>query len=55
LKRYHSEKESAEDGAWRHMRIVLHPDSDRDGYESIVLEGTGEEGLKIVAELIGVL
>jgi phage repressor protein C with HTH and peptisase S24 domain len=55
LKRYHSEKARAADGAWRHTRIVLRPDSDRDGYEPIVLEGTGEEGLRIVAELIGVL
>lgn len=55
LKKYHSEKERAPDGTWRHTRIVLRPESDRDGYEPIVLDG-GEEGeAKVLAELIGAL
>jgi type I restriction enzyme R subunit len=55
LKRYQSEKEKAPDGTWRHTRIVLRPDSDRDGYEPIVLEEDGEGGLQVIAELIGVI
>jgi hypothetical protein len=55
LKRYHSEKERAPDGTWRHVRIVLRPESDRDGYEPIVLDAAEEGELEVVAEMIGVL
>ena len=55
LKRYQSEKEKAPDGTWRHTRIVLRPESDRDGYEPIVLEETDDAGLQVIAELIGVI
>jgi type I restriction enzyme, R subunit len=55
LKRYTSEKAPGEDGSWEHTRIVLRPDSDREGYEPIVLE-PGEEGaVRVVAELLGVV
>jgi len=55
LKRYQSEKEKAPDGTWRHTRIVLRPESDRDGYEPIVLEEMDDAGLQVIAELIGVI
>ncbi|MGZ5498827.1 MAG: type I restriction enzyme endonuclease domain-containing protein, partial [Candidatus Aminicenantales bacterium] len=55
LKRYRSEKESAPDGTWRHTRIVLRPESDRDGYEPIVIEEAEEAELHVIAELIGVI
>ncbi|HYU32600.1 MAG TPA: type I restriction enzyme endonuclease domain-containing protein, partial [Thermoanaerobaculia bacterium] len=55
VKRYTSEKAQGEDGAWAHTRIVLRPDTDREGYEPIVLE-PGEEGeVRVVAELLGVV
>lgn len=55
LKRYHSEKEMTPDGTWRHIRIVLRPESDREGYEPIVFEQTEEPELQVIAELIGVI
>lgn len=55
LKRYQSEKEQAPDGTWRHTRIVLCPDSDREGYEPIVIEEAEEAELQMIAELIGVI
>jgi type I restriction enzyme R subunit len=53
LKRYTSEKAQEADGSWRHVRIVLRPDTDRDGYEPIVLEPDQEGDVRIVAELLG--
>ncbi|MFL6202668.1 MAG: type I restriction enzyme endonuclease domain-containing protein, partial [Thermoanaerobaculia bacterium] len=55
LKRYQSDKETAPDGTWRHTRIVLRPESDRDGYEPIVIEAAEEAELQVIAELIGVI
>jgi len=56
IKRYESEKVPAEDGGWRHRRITLHPDSDRPGFEPIVLNlGEEEDGLTVVAEMLMVL
>ena len=56
IKRYESEKVPAEDGGWRHRRITLHPDSDRPGFEPLVLNlGEEEDGLSVVAEMLMVL
>jgi DUF2075 family protein len=55
VKVYQSEKVSAEEGEWRHGRIVLKPDSTMSQYRPIVLEPEEAENLKVVAELIAVL
>lgn len=56
IKRYSSEKVPDEDGGWRHERIVLRPDTDRPGYEPIVIEDPGAEGeFAVLAELLAVL
>ena len=53
LKRYTSEKAQEGDGSWRHTRIVLRPDTDREGYEPILLEPEEEGEARIVAEFLG--
>lgn len=51
LKRYRSEKVAADDGSWRHRRIVLQPESDRPGYDPIVLElDEAQDEVQVVAE-----
>ena len=55
LKRYTSEKARGEDGAWSHTRIVLRPDTDREGYEPIELKPAEEGEVWVVAELLGVV
>ena len=56
VKRYASEKMPAEDGAWQHLRITLHPDSDRPGFEPIEIRlGEREDEFSVVAELLLVL
>lgn len=56
VKVYASEKVPAEEGGWRHRRITLRPDSDRPGYEPIVIEADDrDEGFVVVAELLMVL
>ncbi|MDA0226289.1 MAG: DUF2075 domain-containing protein [Proteobacteria bacterium] len=56
VKVYSSEKVPAEEGGWRHRRITLRPDSDRPGFEPIVIEvGDGDEGFVVVAEMLMVL
>lgn len=56
IKVYSSEKIPAEDGGWHHRRITLRPDSDRPGFEPIVIEaGSGDEGFVVVAEMLMVL
>ncbi|GAA4406669.1 DNA/RNA helicase domain-containing protein [Quisquiliibacterium transsilvanicum] len=56
VKRYASEKMPGEDGAWQHLRITLHPDSDRPGFEPIEIRlGEGEDEFSVVAELLLVL
>jgi len=53
IKVYSSEKMPAEDGGWRHRRITLMPDSDRPGFEPIVIESSEEEAeFMVVAELL---
>jgi DUF2075 family protein len=56
VKVYSSEKVPAEEGGWRHRRITLRPDSDRPGFNPIVIEvGDGEDGFVVVAEMLMVL
>jgi uncharacterized protein len=56
IKLYSSEKVAAEDGSWRHERISLNPDTDRLGYEPIVLEvGASDCEFAVIAELLTVL
>jgi len=45
-----------DDDGWRHQRITLHPDSDRPGFEPLVIKvGEGDEGFSVVAEMLMVL
>lgn len=53
IKRYRSEKDKAEDGSWRHVKIILEP-FNRD-YEPVVLEVDDECDVAVIAELIEVL
>jgi hypothetical protein len=55
VKVYESEKETTEDGGWRHRRVTLKPDSADPAFEPIVLENLEEGELTIVAELVEVL
>lgn len=58
VKVYSSEKASAEDGQWRHVRITLKPDSDRSAYAPIVIELEGDpedSGLQVIAEFLTVM
>ncbi len=54
IKRYHSEKTRSGDD-WRHLRIVLTPESSDDRYVPIVIENAPADELRVVAELIAVL
>jgi hypothetical protein len=53
VKRYRSEKGSAEGGGWQRERIILSPDSDRGGFEAIVLGPDDAGRVRLVAEFIG--
>ena len=53
LKVYTSEKEEAEDGSWRHTRIVLKPLN--PDFEPIVLASRDEGEVRVIAEVVGVL
>jgi SOS-response transcriptional repressor LexA len=53
VKRYSSEKEVAEDGDWRHTRVVLSPLN--PDYEPIVVSPDEAESIQILAEFITVL
>jgi DUF2075 family protein len=58
VKVYSSEKRAAEDGGWRHTRITLKPDTDRAGFEPIVVkldDEPGDNGFRVVAEFLVVL
>jgi len=56
IKVYSSEKSETADGGWRHQRIKLAPDSDRPGYEPIILElKDGQEAVQVIAELLMVM
>lgn len=52
----HAFADDIEDVVSRHFRIALRPDSDRPGYEPIVIEvGEEDESFAVVAELLMVL
>jgi type I restriction enzyme, R subunit len=53
LKRYQSEKSQSADGTWEHTRIVLSPDTTVEGYEPIVIEASGDEEVRVIAEWLG--
>jgi uncharacterized protein len=55
IKVYESEKESYDDGSWKHKKIILRPDTTAPGYEPIVLNGEEAGELKVIAELVAVL
>jgi hypothetical protein len=56
IKLYASEKVPAEDGGWRHNRITLRPDSDRPGFEPMVITvDENDDGFSVVAEMLFVL
>lgn len=56
VKLYASEKVLEEDGGWRHQRITLRPDSDRPGFEPLVIDlGDGDDGFSVAAEMLMVL
>ena len=53
IKRYHSEKEHAPDGAWIHKKITLSPDN--KDFQDIVLENVREDAFHVAAEFVEVL
>ena len=55
VKRYESTKTVLKDGTWRHLSIILRPDTTLSGYEPIVLNETQGDDLKVIAELVAVL
>ncbi len=55
VKVWESDKEEAEDGAWRHREIRLKPDTTSPVHEPIVLRDVREDQLRVAAELIEVL
>jgi len=55
VKVYRSEKTCAEDGSWTHSKIELMPDSESDGYKSIVIEAPAAGEFSVIAELVAVL
>lgn len=55
VKIYESEKTVAEDGSWRHGRVLLNPDSTDSRFSPIVIAPTDADRIRIVAELVAVL
>jgi len=55
VKIYQSEKIAADEGEWRHGRIVLKPDSTDARYRPIILDPEDADNLQVVAELVDVL
>ncbi len=55
IKVYESEKVQSDEGAWRHQRIILKPDSTDPRYQSIILRPDQAESLEVRAELIATL
>jgi SOS-response transcriptional repressor LexA len=53
VKRYSSEKREAEEGEWRHSRIILSPLNKE--FEPIVVPTEGADDFRIVAEFLAVL
>jgi DUF2075 family protein len=55
IKRYRSEKVVDADGAWRHERVELVPESDVVGFEVITVQPEDAEGLAVIAEWLMVV
>jgi hypothetical protein len=55
VKLYESSKRETPDGSWRHVAIVLRPDSTVSGYEPIALGPEQADELRVIAELVAVL
>jgi uncharacterized protein len=55
IKVYESVKKVMADGNWRHVAIILRPDTTATGYEPIMLSEEQSDDLKVIAELIAVL
>jgi len=53
VKRYHSQKVSAEEGGWRHTLVTLSPENPE--FKPIVLTPESEDDVRVVAELVGIL
>jgi phage repressor protein C with HTH and peptisase S24 domain len=53
VKRYESEKQAADDGTWRHVKITLHP-VNKD-FSPILLTTEDEGSVAVVAEVVEVL
>lgn len=54
VKVYRSEKTSSEEG-WRHLRVVLEPDSTDPDISPIVISGAEAAEVRVIAELVQVL
>ena len=55
VKRYHSEKTTDPDTEWRHVRIILKPESSVPGYQPIVLEDDALSELAVIGEYVAQL
>ena len=55
IKVYESVKKEMADGSWRHVSIILRPDTTASGYEPIILNEKQSADLNVIAELIAVL
>jgi hypothetical protein len=55
VKVYDSTKDARPDGSWRHVSILLRPDTTAPGYKQIVLSEEQGDDLKVIAELVAVL
>lgn len=53
VKRYSSEKESSEDGSWRHTRVTLSPKN--PSYKPIVFSEKDAQDVEVIAEFVAVL
>ena len=53
VKRYESEKVTAEDGTWRHLKITLKPNN--PDFVPIELTCDDEGGVRVIAEMLEVL
>ena len=44
-----------EDGGWRHERIELVPETDRDGFEVMTMQPNDVDALSVIAEWLMVV
>jgi uncharacterized protein len=55
VKIYTSEKHVVSDDSWRHVKVVLSPDSDASSMKAIEIRGTSAAEVRIVAEFVSLL